>query len=357
MNIKKDRTGPTCFVMMPFTEQFEGYYSEIFSPAILKSKLTPIKINEIYTPTQVSLDIFSQIAKARLIIADVTGKNPNVNYELGIAHALGKDVIILTQSKNDVPFDYRHIRYIHYETHLAGWERRLTKLISESLRSCLSMNTPTTNIAGQDLGDLFRFLTSTALDSEYQISKHSFVTSDLLGNCHVEQSWTILAISDLTHFIHGVISDKPGDIHLIKAYDKSNGRDLKVFKPIAEERRVRYFVLLNKKLKAGQSLEITIEYTAQNYLAELFDKNRITIFQSPNSQNSVFYKSRTDVYNFPASSTTEGMRVDLKSLDTEGITDIVKIDDSIQISISINWKIPYNGIYSYDIILATDKGG
>jgi len=51
--------------------------------------------------------IWVYILNARVLIAELTGKNPNVFYELGLAHAQGKDVILLTQSINDVPFDLR----------------------------------------------------------------------------------------------------------------------------------------------------------------------------------------------------------------------------------------------------------
>ncbi|MBT9132343.1 MAG: hypothetical protein DDT32_00931 [Syntrophomonadaceae bacterium] len=54
------------------------------------------------------------IARARVVICDCSGRNPNVFYEVGIAHALGREVILITQSENDIPFDLRHIRYISY---------------------------------------------------------------------------------------------------------------------------------------------------------------------------------------------------------------------------------------------------
>jgi hypothetical protein len=44
-----------------------------------------------------------------------TGKNPNVFYEVGVAHTVGKEVILVTQSMDDVPFDLRHLRCIVYE--------------------------------------------------------------------------------------------------------------------------------------------------------------------------------------------------------------------------------------------------
>jgi len=58
-----------------------------------------------------------------LIIADLTGRNPNVFYEVGIAHTLGKEVIMITQNEEDVPFDLRHLKYILYGFSKRGQEK------------------------------------------------------------------------------------------------------------------------------------------------------------------------------------------------------------------------------------------
>ncbi len=59
-------------------------------------------------------DVVSLIDRSRIVIADCTGRNPNVFYEIGIAHTLGREVILITQNEGDVPFDLRHLRYVHY---------------------------------------------------------------------------------------------------------------------------------------------------------------------------------------------------------------------------------------------------
>ena len=56
------------------------------------------------------------------MIADCTGRNPNVFYEIGIAHTLGRDVILITQNEADVPFDLRHLRYVQYLNNGEGRE-------------------------------------------------------------------------------------------------------------------------------------------------------------------------------------------------------------------------------------------
>jgi hypothetical protein len=60
-------------------------------------------------------DIWNGICNARLIIADCTNRNPNVFYEIGIAHVVGKPVVLITQKQEDAPFDIRHYRMIEYK--------------------------------------------------------------------------------------------------------------------------------------------------------------------------------------------------------------------------------------------------
>ena len=69
-------------------------------------------------------DIWELINKSRIIVADVTGKNANVFYELGISHTIGKDYIVLTQNELDVPFDLKHRRYFKYT--------QITKMVGKS---------------------------------------------------------------------------------------------------------------------------------------------------------------------------------------------------------------------------------
>ena len=65
-------------------------------------------------------DIWEGICKARVVIADLTSKNPNVTYEVGLADVLGKDVILLSQTPDDVPFDFLGVRLIIYENSFGG---------------------------------------------------------------------------------------------------------------------------------------------------------------------------------------------------------------------------------------------
>ncbi|MFL6233109.1 MAG: RICIN domain-containing protein [Thermoanaerobaculia bacterium] len=124
-----------CFVLMPFRRPFNGYYEQILKPVIIQAGFQPSRADEIYGTGPIIDDIFRSIRGATVLIADVTGKNPNVNYELGIAHALERPVIILSQSVDHIPFDYRQIRSILYDPREAHWEQALQDAITNTLKT------------------------------------------------------------------------------------------------------------------------------------------------------------------------------------------------------------------------------
>ncbi|RGE66113.1 hypothetical protein [Anaerotruncus colihominis] len=126
-----------CFVIMPFGDLFDELYKKVYAPAIEAMGLEPLRADEIYNNRPIIDDINQSIYHAAIVLADVTGRNPNVNYELGIAHALKKEVVILAASPDDVPSDYRHIRYIGYDRTGIDWNRKLSKDIQKTLQQVL----------------------------------------------------------------------------------------------------------------------------------------------------------------------------------------------------------------------------
>jgi chaperonin GroEL len=125
------------FVLVPFEPPFDSYYEEIIRPAAKAASLEARKADEIYGTGPIINDIWKLIWTATVVIADVTRKNPNVNYELGICHALNVPTVIITQNMDDVPFDYQHRRCIEYDTQKVNWERKLKKSITETLKQVL----------------------------------------------------------------------------------------------------------------------------------------------------------------------------------------------------------------------------
>jgi hypothetical protein len=111
-----------CFVLMPFNVKFNPIYKNVIKKTVMDFGLSCERADEIFGTGPIINDIAEHIQKARVLIADLTGRNPNVFYELGLAHAKDKDVILITQNLRDIPFDVRHYRCIVYEDSIAGGE-------------------------------------------------------------------------------------------------------------------------------------------------------------------------------------------------------------------------------------------
>lgn len=109
-------------VMMPFAMEFDAAYAAI-KDASKASGLRCLRADDIWEDTTIVQDIFNLIFRAHVVVVDFTGKNPNVMYETGIAHTLGKHVIPISQSLADVPFDMRHHRVLKYLPNPEGFKK------------------------------------------------------------------------------------------------------------------------------------------------------------------------------------------------------------------------------------------
>ena len=127
----------TCFVMMPFGDWQDRYYREIYIQAIKEAGLDPVRGDELYHSGSVVDQIWEQILKAKILVADLTGRNPNVFYELGLAHAAAKPVVFTAANIEDVPFDLRHLRVIIYDIRDPNWGSKLGQSMAEYLRTAM----------------------------------------------------------------------------------------------------------------------------------------------------------------------------------------------------------------------------
>ena len=114
-------------VMMPFNAAFNTVHEGI-SRACSAAGYRCLRVDGIWEESTVIQDIFNLIFRAHVVVVDFTGKNPNVMYETGIAHTLGKHVIPISQSLDDVPFDMAHHRILKYLPNGEGIEVMLSKL-------------------------------------------------------------------------------------------------------------------------------------------------------------------------------------------------------------------------------------
>lgn len=130
--------GDLVAVMMPFDSRFDAVYAALQDAAAVAG-LRCQRADDIWEADSVMADIVGLIWRARVVISDLTGKNPNVFYETGIAHTVGRGVVQITQSAADVPLDLRHLRYVSYLPNREGLDdlktrvaRRLRDLISRT---------------------------------------------------------------------------------------------------------------------------------------------------------------------------------------------------------------------------------
>ena len=119
---------PSAFVIMPFDEKLAPVYTLIIKPVLEGAGFDVERADDIESQQSIIKDILDKITSSDLIVADLTDLNANVFYELGLAHALRKKVILLTQSVDEVPFDLKPYRLLEYSEHFSKFEDAKEKL-------------------------------------------------------------------------------------------------------------------------------------------------------------------------------------------------------------------------------------
>ena len=172
----------TAFVISPFGEPFDTYFEQIFKPALEESGLYAVRGDSIYRPTSIVDEIWQGIRSAKVLVAELTGRNPNVFYELGLAHAVSKPVILVAESIEDIPFDLRAIRILLYNKNHPSWGNQLKNSLTKAISEVL--NSPT-----------------TAIPSTFKIAVHSNTP---------EESETLLRLEIVESMVRRLL-DVPGD--------------------------------------------------------------------------------------------------------------------------------------------------
>lgn len=115
--------------MMPFSGPFTSVYNDV-KAALGAEGYQCQRADDMWVHAHIMTDIIELICTSAVIVCDLSTKNPNVFYEAGIAHMLGKEVILITQSHDDVPFDLKPIRYIHYLNNGEGREKLASEVLA-----------------------------------------------------------------------------------------------------------------------------------------------------------------------------------------------------------------------------------
>lgn len=193
MDAKKKK--PVVFVITPFTEEHLELYDTLKNE--FKGLYEFVNAGDTGNVQNILKDIIQPIYDADIILADLTGLNSNVMYELGIAHTMNKKTIMITQDDLDgLPFDLKQYRTQHYTTHFTGFYS-LRSFLTSSFESAV-MNTAVFSNPVQD------FLSTNKVDenankitdSEEENEDNGFI--DYLADLYQSSEFLTKEIQDLT---------------------------------------------------------------------------------------------------------------------------------------------------------------
>jgi hypothetical protein len=112
---------PKAFIVMQFADQFNALYDDVIKPTCEKYGFEVVRADDIYKCGLIIQDIALSIREASFVIADITPDNPNVFYEVGYAHGIGKTTILLSDRRRDkLPFDVSGFRTLFYDNTIGG---------------------------------------------------------------------------------------------------------------------------------------------------------------------------------------------------------------------------------------------
>jgi len=122
--------GIFAFVLMPFDKAFDDIYKLGIKETAAQLGINAERVDEQIFQEGILERIYRQIQAADIVIADMSGQNPNVFYEVGYAHAMDKLCVLMTKNASDIPFDLKHHRHIVYGDSINGLRDSLAEELS-----------------------------------------------------------------------------------------------------------------------------------------------------------------------------------------------------------------------------------
>ena len=138
-NYRVNSSRPKAFVAMQFSEPYNEVYRDAVEPLVKEIGFEPLRIDDVYGPGIIVNDIINNLSESSIVLAEISEKNANVYYELGLAHAFGKPTLLMATKGTSLPFDVGSHRCIFYENSIAGRSKLQTSL-KHSLMSLLGRN-------------------------------------------------------------------------------------------------------------------------------------------------------------------------------------------------------------------------
>jgi hypothetical protein len=136
--MRMDDRRPNAFIAMQFSEPYNEVYRDTIRPLVAEIGFEPFRVDEAAGPGIILNDIWARITESSVVIAEVSEANPNVYYEVGVAHALRKPTVLLAQRGTKLPFDLGPHRCIFYDNSIPG-RARLLDVLKSSLISLLGL--------------------------------------------------------------------------------------------------------------------------------------------------------------------------------------------------------------------------
>jgi hypothetical protein len=149
----------SCFVVMPISDMpgyepghFSRVYEYIIKPACMAAGLEPIRADEVKGTNYIAIDILQRILQSKLVVCDLSGRNANVMYELGVRQAFDLPVVLLKDHRTERVFDIQGLRTLDYHENLrVDTVQQDQGALQKAIQATLSLNS-------QDVNSLVRLL-------------------------------------------------------------------------------------------------------------------------------------------------------------------------------------------------------
>lgn len=259
-----------CFFLMPFSKEFDGIYGAI-KQVLNDSEFICNRADEILGSTPIITKILTEIMKSQYIIVDLTNSNPNVFYELGIAHSIkeARNVLLLKQKDYKVPFDISHLTYTEYDPKNL---KLLTSVIVSFLIESRSKNTFYDALCRQGI---ISFIDENNNDYIEQMIREisdntiTYITQILTDRVEIYDKITNQTVDELNNYIQKAITndnDKKNSLLLSVFYEVIANANVTIhIRNIVEQLLADFFLKLNINPKSA------LEYKTK--LALLLAKN------------------------------------------------------------------------------------
>lgn len=177
------------FMLLPFRENFQRIYEEHIKPVVESRGCIIKRGDDFFSGKPIMHEIWSAIYNAKLIIAECTDRNPNVFYELGMTHTINRPAVVITQKKEDIPFDIQQFRWIEYQDTAEGRER-----LEHELRNAL-----------EKLGVGKQESSYSKLVGQWKVTTTQVQAGTLIADAGriIDEEWTIVTPDELGRGFYG----------------------------------------------------------------------------------------------------------------------------------------------------------